>query len=55
MDARRLILAIAREERQKRPTTVVRYVRYLDKPVRRKVAEFEELVTEIAKQHTAAA
>jgi hypothetical protein len=54
MDARRLILAIAREERQKRPKTVVRYVRYLDKPVRRKVAEFEELVAEIAK-HTAAA
>ena len=54
MDARRLILTIAREEREKRPTTVVRYVRYLDQPVRRSAAKFAELAAELAK-HTAAA
>jgi hypothetical protein len=53
-DARHLILTIARDERQKRPTTVVRYVRYLDKPVRRQIAEFEKLLAESAKLRKAA-
>jgi hypothetical protein len=54
-DARHLILAVARDERQKRPTTVVRYVRYLDKPVRRHVAEFAELAAGVARQTAAVA
>jgi hypothetical protein len=47
MDARGLILAVARRERQERPTTVVRYVRYLDKAIRRHVAELEKLRTAV--------
>jgi hypothetical protein len=46
-DTRHLILTIAREEREKRPTTTVRYVRYLDKPIRRQVAEFAKLASAV--------
>ena len=48
MDARGLILAIARADREKRPTTVVRYVRYLDKAIRRQADELAKLRTAAA-------